>query len=133
MRIRLSMLMLIVLCGLLAIVGHNSVQDTSAQSLSDDLAQNGQEKSFQELWGSAPVPTEHAYRADEKKRQQFEQGFRHGFTWSFGDTPFCPTNPSESNQPVSHGWIEGWKAGVKAGGTNGLPSKYSSFIAWQAP
>ena len=58
-------------------------------------------------------------------------GYRHGFAWASGDQTVCPTNPQDDNLHVIRGWVEGWQAGAKAGGTGDLPAKYAPFLVWR--
>ena len=40
----------------------------------------------------------------------------------------CPTNPADHNRHAIRGWIEGWRAGVRAAGQADLPAKYAPFV-----
>ena len=78
-----------------------------------------------------PVPAKPPFDADAKKKEEYLTAYRDGHFWAMGNHLYCPTNPSDSNLHVIRGWVEGWQAGVKAGGTGDLPAKYAPFLVWR--
>ena len=83
-----------------------------------------------------PAPTTTPYGADTARRNLYRQGYRDGHDWAVHPDRHhhATTNPSERNMPAIHGFVEGWKAGVRSvpeGEPAGdLPAKYARFLAW---
>jgi RNA polymerase sigma factor (sigma-70 family) len=77
-----------------------------------------------------PLPPRTPFDGDAKKREGYLGGYSAGYAWAKGQHLVCPTNPSEDNLHVIRGWVEGWQAGVKAGGVGDLPSKYAPYLVW---
>ena len=88
---------------------------------------------FRKKWDAIPVPKKTPFDDSAKKREQYLHSYRHGYFWADGIHLFCPTNPSKDNLHAIRGWVEGWQAGVKAGGTGDLPSKYAPYLVWRDP
>jgi RNA polymerase sigma factor (sigma-70 family) len=80
-----------------------------------------------------PLPAKTPFDGDAKKKEGYLVGYGAGYAWAMGQHFFCPTNPSKDNLHAIRGWIEGWQAGVKAGGTADLPSKYAPYLVWREP
>ena len=131
MRTTITLATAIVVGGILTAAYSQGLPNSSSPSIDSQLPSATANRTFQEISAAAPVPTRTPYADDVKKDEQYIYGFRHGYTWAFGDTPYCPTNPNGSNDAVMHGWIDGWRTGAKDGGTNGLPSKYAPFVTWR--
>jgi hypothetical protein len=84
-----------------------------------------------ERWEAIPVPAKTPFDGDARKRVAYLRSYRDGYFWAKYDHLWCPTNPQKDNLHAIRGWIEGWQAGVKAGGTNDLPAKYAPFVVWR--
>ena len=80
-----------------------------------------------------PVPAKTPFDTDERKKADYLRSYRDGYFWSEGNHLWCPTNPSADNLHAIRGWIEGWQAGVKAGGIADLPAKYAPYVTWTEP
>ena len=76
-------------------------------------------------------PEKTPFDGDAKKKQGYLHGHAMGYVWARGQHWVCPTNPSDENLHAIRGWVEGWQAGVKAGGTADLPAKYAPFLVWK--
>ncbi len=90
-----------------------------------------QELSLQEQWDAVPVPEQTPFDEEPKLASHYLNSYRDGYVWAHGLHAVCPTNPSERNLHAIRGWIEGWQAGVKAGGTSPLPAKYAAYLQWK--
>jgi uncharacterized protein (TIGR03067 family) len=77
------------------------------------------------------APEKKPFDADAKKREGYLYGHARGYDWAMGQHLVCPTNPSDENLHAIRGWVEGWQAGVKAGGASDLPAKYAPFLVWK--
>jgi hypothetical protein len=82
-------------------------------------------------WKAIPVPTKTPFDGDARKRADYLRSYRDGYFWAQGDHFWCPTNPADHNLHAIRGWVEGWQAGVKAGGQGDLPAKYAPYLAWR--
>jgi hypothetical protein len=82
---------------------------------------------------AVPVPAKSPFDGDERKRAEYLYTYRRGYAWAQGTHLFCPTNPDAHNLHAIRGWIEGWQAGVKAGGQGDLPAKYAPYLIWRDP
>ncbi len=89
------------------------------------------ELSLLEQWNAVPIPDETPFSAKPKLETQYLNSYRDGFSWANGLHAVCPTNPSDQNLHAIRGWVEGWQAGVKAGGTAPLPAKYAAYLQWK--
>jgi RNA polymerase sigma factor (sigma-70 family) len=84
-------------------------------------------------WEEIPVPAQTPFDGDAKKRDAYLNSFRRGYFWA-GGVPFLgPTDPQKDNLHAVRGWVEGWQAGAKAGGTGDLPAKYAPYLVWRQP
>lgn len=77
-----------------------------------------------------PIPAKTPFDGDERKKADYLRSYRDGHFWAQGNHLWCPTNPSANNLHAIRGWIEGWQAGVKAGGHADLPAKYGPYLMW---
>ncbi len=84
----------------------------------------------QEL-AAIPLPAKTPFDADELKKAGYLHAYRRGYEWTQGIHIRCPTNPSDDNLHAIRGWVEGWQAGVKAGGQGDLPAKYAPYLIWR--
>lgn len=75
-----------------------------------------------------PKTTPFAY---SRKNAAYLAAFREGYLDVMSDYPVGAPDPSDENLHVIRGWIEGWKAGIAAGGKGDLPAKYAPFIVWR--
>jgi len=92
----------------------------------------GEPKSeIQKKWDAIPVPAKTPFDADARKKGEYLVSYRDGYTWAHGTHLACPTNPADHNLHAIRGWVEGWQAGVKAGGQSDLPAKYAPYLAWR--
>jgi RNA polymerase sigma factor (sigma-70 family) len=95
--------------------------DPRADTLSPEL---------RKVWDAIPLPKKTPFDADAKKRQDYLRSYRNGYFWAQGHHLLCPTNPQPDNLHAIRGWVEGWQAGVKAGGQGDLPAKYAPYLVW---
>lgn len=83
------------------------------------------------------APETTPYDSDPKERERFLGGYRDGRDWAIHPERTDETARSSvaRNGAATHGFIEGWKAGVKATPpgvpTGALPARYAPFIAWK--
>jgi RNA polymerase sigma factor (sigma-70 family) len=77
-----------------------------------------------------PRPAKTPFDNDAKKKEGYLVGYNSGYTWAKGVHLWCPTNPGKENLHVIRGWVEGWQAGVKDGGTADLPAKFAPYLVW---
>jgi RNA polymerase sigma factor (sigma-70 family) len=82
-------------------------------------------------WEAIPVPAKTPFDADAAKKADYLVSYRDGYQWSQGIHFSSPTNPNDRNLHAIRGWVEGWQAGVKAGGQSDLPAKYAPYLAWR--
>ena len=83
---------------------------------------------------AVPLPAKTPFDADvaqQRKRADYLHCYRRGYAWAKGMHLYCPTNPDAGNLHAVRGWIEGWQAGVKAGGQGDLPAKYAPYVIWR--
>lgn len=92
-----------------------------------------QQLGYRDQWNAVSVPKKTPFDEKPKLASQYLNSYRDGYVWAQGLHVVCPTNPSERNLHAIRGWVEGWQAGVKAGGIGPLPAKYGEFLKWNDP
>jgi hypothetical protein len=82
-------------------------------------------------WEAIKTPAKTPFDGDVKKRADYLRSYRDGYFWAQGNHLWCPTNPADHNLHAIRGWVEGWQAGVKAGGETDLPAKFAPYLVWR--
>lgn len=83
-----------------------------------------------EVFDKISLPKNTPFDADQEKRLQYSNSYREGYIWAAGQHFMCPPDPKDTNLHAIRGWVDGWKAGAKNGGTAGLPAKYAPLVVW---
>lgn len=105
------------------------VEDEAKQKANKDLLK--QLNDVPKELAAIPVPAKTPFDADELKRAWYLSAYRRGYQWAQGIHHRCPPNPDADNLDYIRGWVEGWQAGVKAGGQGDLPAKYAPYLVWR--
>lgn len=81
-----------------------------------------------------PIPEQTPFDEDDQKRADYLRNYRNGYISTRSMMYFCPTDPADGHPHAMRGFVEGWLAGVRAGGKHVLPAEYIPYLGrlrWQ--